>query len=78
MVRTVSRKLRGNGTPEVETDLNDHGIQKTIIGTYLIREDILVVQNVLSPIHQSVYVFWGWKFGGLLVLDTIFPQVLVP
>lgn len=50
----------------------------TIIATYLIWEDIVVVQNVLSPIHQSVNVFWGWKFGRPLVLDAVFPQVLVP
>lgn len=53
-------------------------MQETIIGTYLIWEDVLVVQDVLSPIHQSVDVLWSWKLCRPLVLDTVFPQVLVP
>lgn len=55
-----------------------HEIQATTFGTYLIWEDILVVQDVLGPVHQSIDVLWGWKFGRLFVLDPVFPQVLVP
>lgn len=46
--------------------------------TYLIWEDVLVVQNALSPVHQRVDVFWSGEFGRLLVLHAVFPQVLIP
>jgi len=49
-----------------------------MIGTYLIWEYILVVQEVLGPVHQRVNVFRSWKFGRFLVLDTVFPQVFIP
>lgn len=44
--------------------------------TDLVREDRLVVQKSLSPVHERIDIIWGRKFGRSLVLDAILPEVL--
>ena len=41
-------------------------------------EDRFVVQLALDPCHQKVNVLGGGKLDGLLELDAVGPQVLVP
>ena len=45
-------------------------------GAALDREDALVVQLLLDPLHQVVYVAHGAHLGRLLVLDAVGPKVL--
>lgn len=45
--------------------------------TYLVREDLFIIQKPLSPVHQGIDVFGGWKLGRSFESNTIFPQVLV-
>ena len=44
--------------------------------TDLVREDRLVVQKTLGPVHKRIDIIWSRKFGRSLVLDAILPEVL--
>ena len=45
--------------------------------TDLIREDGLVIEKSLRPIHQGIDIFWSRQLGWPLVLDSVFPQIFV-
>ena len=45
--------------------------------TYLVRENIFVVQESLRPVHERIDVVWGGELRWPLVSHTIFPKVLV-
>lgn len=45
--------------------------------TYACREDILIVDERFNPVHQKVHILEGWEFGGLLVMVSILPSVLI-
>jgi hypothetical protein len=78
IVRTVSLKFLGNGTP-ANTVLVREFPGRIWLGkmTDFIREHGLVVQEPLSPIHERIDVVRSGEFGGALVFDTVLPQVLV-
>ena len=45
--------------------------------TNLVREDGLILEEALRPIHERVNVFRGWKFRWPFVSVTIFPEVFI-
>lgn len=45
--------------------------------TDLVRERVLVIQEVLYPCHQVVNVHWGWEFGRFLIRCSVLPEVFV-
>lgn len=45
--------------------------------TYACREDILIVDERFNPVHQQVHILKGWEFGGLLIMISILPSVLI-
>lgn len=59
---------RSHGVSEVPRERN----------TDFVREGCLVIEDILSPVHQCIDVFRGRKFGWPFELDTVFPEVFVP
>lgn len=45
--------------------------------TYFRREEVLIIQLILNPSHEVVYVLWGRALDGLLHSLAICPVVLV-
>ena len=41
------------------------------------RKQSLIIQLVLNPSHQVVYVLWSWAFNGLFYGLAISPMVLI-
>lgn len=79
MVRTVSLNVRGNDTPTYTLRQRRKKQQPGITGgcTDGIREDGLVVEDILGPVHEGVDVLGRGKLRGALVTYAVFPKVLV-
>jgi hypothetical protein len=80
MVRTVSLNVRGNDTPTYTLPQQRKKTNKLgITGgrTDGIREDGLVVEDVLGPVHEGVDILGRGKLRGALVTYAVFPEVLV-
>lgn len=57
--------------------ISDHPPVMTIyLRTNLVREDSLVVQKALRPVHERIDIIRSRKFGRPLVLNAILPEVL--
>jgi hypothetical protein len=76
MVRTVSLNVRGNGTPTpwLEREHRPRIIGRSTDGVW---EDSLVVEDILSPVHESINIFGRRKLCGAFVAHAIFPKVFV-
>ena len=77
MVRTVSLNVRGNGTPAVSVR---GGVEAPrTLGGYTdgIREDSLVVEDILAPVHEGIDVRGRGKLRRAFVAHAIFPEVFV-
>lgn len=75
---TISRKFRGNGTPIFLQLVAIPPFTMMHLRTDLVREDRLVVQKTLGPVHKRIDIIWSRKFGRSFVLDAILPEVLKP
>jgi len=81
-----SEQSSGNGfdyIPEVTRErhayiplISGYPFMTVHLRTDLVREDRLVVQKTLGPVHERIDIIRGRKFGRALVLDTILPEVL--
>jgi hypothetical protein len=50
---------------------------KTEDHTDSIREDSLVVEDILSPVHEGVDILRRGKLCGTLVAHAVFPEIFV-
>lgn len=48
-----------------------------VVHTNLVGEYGFIVEDVLSPIHQCIYIFGSGQLRGSLIFNAIFPKVLV-
>lgn len=51
--------------------------RKTRRSTDGIREDGLIVEETLGPVHKGVNIFGSWKLRGAFVAHAVFPEVFV-
>lgn len=76
MVRTVSLKFLGKGTPMMYIWIYQcwHEIRQL---TYPVRKDSFIVQYILCPIHQSIDIFRCGKFRRPSKFRSIFPEIFI-
>jgi hypothetical protein len=77
MFFTIAVKFLGKATPSYCVIILPNNDFDPVTLTDLRREDLLVIQLLLDPSHQKVYIFGGRDLQSLLHFDAISPVIFV-